>query len=255
METMAVTERIPADWRGSDLRSRREVVQYLADRGGVLEDKTGLVVGHMREELKRGRALAQLLADMEQDGMISREVRGRRTFRVELLDDWGLTEDRPAISLVQDAYDEPAGSEPDDGDGLDLRGVDLTALAETLLGVVVNRMTADRPAEGGPTNRELSERLRRADREIATLTADLREARESLTKSKDEVAELKRQAAAAQQNVEVLRAELNKASSRKKATAGAPIGEQIGEEGRKALERLMKALPETPASKPRRQAK
>lgn len=80
----------PTEWKGSDLRARGEVAQWLRDHGDEVHDPTGLLVGRMREELGKGRALSQLLADMERDGMIAREVRGRRTLMLKLLDDWGL---------------------------------------------------------------------------------------------------------------------------------------------------------------------
>lgn len=239
---MATTERAaPADWRGSDLRSRREVVQYLAKHGGVLEDKTGLVAGKMRDDLQRGRALAQLLADMEQDEMIERVVRGRRTFRIELVNDWGLT-DQDA-----DATDDALN---------DLAGGDLTALAETLLAIVVRRMTAAVP-DGGPSARELADRLRRTERELKDVSTELREKREVLTATQEQLQAAKEQAGIAAHNVEVLRKELNRAQVERKqrSKSGVPLGDQIGEEGRKALASLMKALPETPASKPRREAK
>lgn len=253
MEAMTVT-RTPTDWRGSDLRSRSEVVKYLADRGRLIEDKTGLVVGKMREDLGRGRALAQLLADMEQDGMISREVRGRRTFRVELLDDWGLLDGHAPLSAVPDNAASDDGGTDDEligsRDDLDLSGVDLTALAEALLAVVVKRMTSSAAPEGGPTQRELANELRRASSTINELQSELRQAREKNTTLQESLAAAKEMAARSEHNVEVLRGELKQLTSRKKRTdGGVPLGEQIGEDGRKALERLMKALPESPASK------
>jgi hypothetical protein len=240
----------PDDWRGSDLRSRREVVEYLARHGGQIEDKSGLVVGTMRTELKRGRALAQLLAEMEQDGMIRREVRGRRTFRIELLDDWGLADE--AASSTDDVLD-VTGPELAPGD---LDGVDLTALAETLLAVVVQRMTTPATSPDGLTVRELAARLRSAERMLEQTQAQLRKKSEEATGLKSELDQALHMARMHEHNAEVLRKELQKAETRRRSGGGgAPIAEAIGPEGRAALDQLMRALPETPASRPRRAAK
>lgn len=255
VDVMEKTTATPKDWRGSDLRSRREVVEYLSRHGGVLEDKTGLVVGKMREEMGRGRSLAQLLADMEQDGMLQREVRGRRTFKIQLLDDWGLTATdgeapAPSLTSVPDVH-----VSDDDDEGLDLGGVDLTQLAETLLAIVVKRMTQAGEVAGGPSVRELSTRLRSAERALKETEDELRSKRETVTTLQEQLSGTKERLAAAERNVEVLRTELGKLTSRKKRQdGGVPLGEAIGEEGRKALERLMKALPESPGSKVRKTA-
>lgn len=87
----AILTKPPQDWKGSDLRSRSEIVEYLRAHGGEITDPTGLAVGTMRQDLGKGRAISQLLSDMEADGMIRREVRGRRTFSVTLVNDWGLS--------------------------------------------------------------------------------------------------------------------------------------------------------------------
>lgn len=237
----------PDEWRGSDLRSRAEVVQYLKDRGGEVADTAGLVAGVMRDELQRGRALAQLLADMESDGMIDREVRGRRTFRITLKDDWGLGEADTGRRRSQPMLDEP------DGEELSLDNVDLTQLAETLLAVVVKRMTSPAaPAHDGPSAREMADRLRRAEAALQKAEQKLRERSTELTETKGELTEAQRQVRTLENNIEVLKRELEKAArAPRRITREVPLREQLDPEGRKALDALMRALPESPASRPR----
>ena len=101
----------PEGWVGSDLRARQEVVQWLHDHGDEVHDPTGLVAGRMRTELNRGRALSQLLKDMEDDGMIQREVHGRRTLMIKLVDDWGLLNDLSAKPGYREVSQDSAGRE------------------------------------------------------------------------------------------------------------------------------------------------
>lgn len=194
----------------------------------------------MRTELDKGRALSQLLAEMEHDGMVKREVRGRRTLSIALLDDWGLVDewrDRLAftspvgLSGVNDRL-QPVGvnerdrSQPvgDDGD------VDYEALAAALLAEVIKRANA--PASQGA---EL-ERLRG---KVADLTQDLTDSRNQLATWMSEAQEQKRQADSMRASLLEVRAELD----RKPARGGASLREIVGPKGKRTLDRLLRDLP------------
>lgn len=204
----------PEDWKGSDLRSRSEVVEYLRAHGGEITDQTGLVVGTMRSELGKGRALSQLLADMESDGMIEREVRGRRTFRITLKEDWGLANPGPVYVSPLRGADKPA-AEP----VLD-ENVDYDSLATTLLAVVVKRISA--PAEQDA----------RAQARIAELQRELEQVQE-------ECAVLRTTNDLLDRNLHVFQAELDKRPKRGSST----LRDRLSDEEQSTLDQLMRSLP------------
>lgn len=208
----------PREWKGSDMRSRAEVVQWLHDHGTDVRDETGLMVGRMRTDLGKGRALSQLLLEMEQDGMIQREVRGRRTFRINLIDDWGLKGQTGAIGYRPET---PAGL---DGD------VDLTALAEQLLAIVLKRAQAT-PSRGAEVEK-WKERAAKAE-------AALREVKDELILARDSEQEQRRQADTMRKSL----TELQRAMDRKPARQGTPLRERLSESERNMLDSLMKTVP------------
>jgi hypothetical protein len=224
---------------GSDLRSRTEVVQWLERNGGEVYDKTGLVASRMRNELGRGRALTQLLAEMEADGMIERDVRGRRTMCVKLLDDWGLTS-RPALQVVPDHQDD-AGDVSVPGD------VDLTQLAEALLAIVVKR--ASTPLTTPSETRELTKRTQRAERDLEKAVTEVRDLRAARREAEERVAALQHQVDTLEHNLGVVKGELMKSS---RNAGGVSIKDRLGAEERAVLDQLMRSLPETRTSKPRK---
>lgn len=237
----------PEHWRGSDLRTRTEVVQYLRDNGGEVTDKQGLVVTHLRDALGKGRAITQLIADMEADGMLEREVRGRRTFSIRLLDDWGLASAGPARHLR-------AAPEPGEEQLLD-SNVDLALLAESLLAIVVKKASqpAAQPADTQGM-RQLTERLRSAETSLEKATKQLRERSEELTAVKARVGELEEQNRALENNLALMQKELARKPKGRGVDAGVPIIDRLDEEGKATLRTLMSQLPESPSSKPRPQA-
>lgn len=244
---------IPKGWRGSDGRSRSEVVQYLRANGGEVVDKQGLTVTHMREALGKGRAITQLLADMEQDGMISREVRGRRTFKITLVDDMGFADD------VQAPPARHLRAAPEAGDDLLGANVDLTLLAESLLAIVVKKASLPAPTEARGTDtqgmRQLAQRLRSAESSLEKATKQLRDAREALTESKERVGSLEAQNRALENNLAIMQRELTRKPKGRGAESGVALIDRLDDEGKATLRTLMSQLPETPSSKPRAQAR
>lgn len=216
----------PSDWKGSDLRTRAEIVGWLKRQGGEIHDPSGLIVGRMRDELNKGRAISQLLADMENDGMIAREVRGRRTMMLKLLDDWDLADSFPAPVQAP----ENDGAIPGD--------VDLEQLAGALLAIVVKRATA-------PVG---------ADRtELAKLRADLKELRAELSTLKGERAELKDQLLLARESeaeqrrqADTMReslAKFQKQADKPKRGGGSPLVDRLDAGEKRLLKQLMESLP------------
>jgi hypothetical protein len=179
----------------------------------------------MRTELNKGRALSQLLADMERDGMIEREVRGRRTFMIKLVDDWGLLSDH---SLQTTAYREVqhGGERPE----IDLASFDTDALAQRLLELVIERATL--PASDGAERERLKEKANKQAAEIKQLRDDLILARES-------EAEQRRQAEAMRESLAKFTAE----AERKPRGGGAPLVEHLKPAQRRMLENLMREVP------------
>lgn len=169
----------PQDWKGSDLRSRAEIVRYLDQHGGTITDEGGLVVTHLRAALGRGRAISQLLADMEHDGMIRREVRGRRTFQIDLVDDWGLV---PSGSLRTDLA-RTDGQRALPPAPIVTGDVDYDALANTLLDILLKRLLAVDPQRVDRLERLeqdltfVRERAERFEAELATAKEQIEEYR------------------------------------------------------------------------------
>lgn len=225
----------PADWKGSDLRSRSEIVKWLADQGGEVSDKTGLIVGRMRTELGKGRALTQLLADMEADGMIAREIRGRRTFSVRLLDDWGLV-----LKPVPEPFEDVRGPEHHDGDGSGHSpdaedGLDLSALAEMLLATVIKKARASEAPAIGREAKRLADRLRRAEQNLSALEKQLAQAKMAERTQSEKVQQL-------EQMVVTLESNLRVAQSKPKART-VKLEEALSADDRAALARLMAEVP------------
>lgn len=218
----------PDGWVGSDLRARAEVVQWLHNHGDEIHDPTGLIVGRMRTELGKGRALSQLLQDMERDGMIQREVRGRRTMMLKLLDDWNLLDEIRTGQQVGTWGVTPNG----ESEALDVSGVDLEALAETLLAVCIKR------AQAQPST-DRNARTEKLEAEVAKLKAQLTEARDNLILARESEAEQRRQADSMRESL----AKLQRSMDRKPAKGTVPLREQLRPADRKLLEQLMRTAP------------
>lgn len=214
----------PEDFKGSDLKARAEIVQWLHDHGTEVHDPTGLLAGRMRDELGKGRGMSQLLTEMDKDGMIEREVRGRRTFMIKLLDDWGLLSD-----LRRSGYREVPKPKVKDEEQIDLTGVDYDQLAMALLMQVVKR------AQVQPSQGARAEKL--AD-EVAALKAERQELRDALILARETAKEHQDQADRMRKSIVKLQAQMDKSK-----TENVPIRERLPEATRKELDKLMRELP------------
>lgn len=234
----------PENWMGSDGKARSEVVNYLAQRGGEVHDESGNLLGEgseMRRALGRSRSLSNLVRTMAHDGMLEREVYGRRTYRIKLIDDWGYTRSSldGDVATVTPLRPGMTGANLD-GHG----GVDYGLLAESLLAIVVKRASEPAPAKA---DKITVDRLRKAEQALTSLEEQLTDVAAERTNLQARVAELEEQARIYEHNMTVLKAEMDK------PRRGAQTFEEaIGKKGRDVLAEIMKALPETPTSKPRR---
>lgn len=216
----------PEGWKGSDLRSRADVVGWLKRQGGEIHDPAGLIVGRMRAELGKGRALSQLLSDMENDGMIAREVRGRRTMMLKLVDDWDL-----ADSLT-------SGAPASDGAIQLPQGGSLEQLADTLLAIVVKRATA-------PVSEDRTELAKvRADlkdlrAELSALKGERAELKDALLMARESEAEQRRQADTMRESL----AKFQKKADEKPKRGGTPPIERLDAGEQRLLKQLMESLP------------
>jgi len=125
--------------------TREHIVAYLAetqelfDPGGMASTRLAAAVGYPGSSV----AFAQLLSGMERSGLIEREVRGKRTYRIGL----GAAAADAADAAAADA-DAAAGA-----DDLGPHGFDYDELARRLLAQVVRRLAGGEVAgrsEAGP---------------------------------------------------------------------------------------------------------
>ena len=183
--------------------TRDRIISYLgavadiSDPGGMASTRLSEAVGYPGSSV----AFAQLLSGMERDGLISREVRGKRTYRIILApgvqpgrarsDSGGKAADG-GLSAAATARSVMAGT-AEKGGAADavpaLLGVpgqaavrfDYDELARRLLIQVIRRLAT--PPEGHEgIVADLTKELSEARGQASTLTAENRELREQLSK-------------------------------------------------------------------------
>jgi hypothetical protein len=186
----------------------------IADSAGMASTRLAEAVGYPGSSV----AFAQLLSGMERDGLIAREVRGKRTYRITLADGLSAARAGLAAGLAAGTAAGPAaairpGSPAVPGSGraeLDANGTRLPASPETaaagfdydelarrLLVQVVRRLGAT-PADLQQTVAALELELATAWSRHGTLTAENVRLREELVRTQrdlDSARELNRKAA------------------------------------------------------------
>lgn len=224
---------MPKNWKGSDGRARAEVCLWLmmhVDDNNVYSQDDGLITSRLKADLGKGRALSQLLADMERDGMIKREISGRRTLSIKLLDAWEGDLGRWYDDLrLAPEFRAHVVQPPSSNGEQSLEDTDLEALAEALLVKVIQRAHA--PASSGA---EL-ERLRE---QVATFKAERDEARAATKAAQAETVEARRAEETMRQNLLE-----SKKIVEKKPRGGTPIRDLLSERDRAELDKLMRAAP------------
>ena len=138
--------------------TREHIIAYLAEAGelfdanGMVSTRLAAAVGYPGSSV----AFAQLLSGMERSGLIEREVRGKRTYRI------GLGPARAGTARVVSGV--TPGISPAGTSAPGTAGFDYDELARRLLVQVIRRLAAtdaeagalDRPAAGQPTAPDLS---------------------------------------------------------------------------------------------------
>lgn len=103
IETKGTTEMKGKPDKGYALTPQREkVLRILASAGGSLHDESGLVVSKLREQTghESTQALSMVIKQLETSGLIRRDVAGRRTYSLNLIEDAIAPEDRSRIGLT-----------------------------------------------------------------------------------------------------------------------------------------------------------
>ena len=173
------------------MRQRDRVMSYLravgevSDQAGLASTALAEAVGYPGSSL----AFAQLLSSMERSGLIEREVRGRRTYRIALAPAAaGPARDRePAASGRPADQAEPTGrSEPEPGpEPGAVAGLDYDELAGRLLTEVVHRL-----ARAGESARvgDLARTVAGLERRLASVEAQQRALRAENTRLREQLA-------------------------------------------------------------------
>jgi hypothetical protein len=157
----------------------------IADPTGMASTKLAEAVGYPGSSV----AFAQLLSGMERDGLISREVRGKRTYRITLTASAAVSR---TAAVTRRAAGEPAGEAPvaAPADGEPVRApasfpaeIDYDELARRLLVQVLQRLTVT-PADLERTVAGLERELTTARSRHGTLTAENVRLREQLSQAR-----------------------------------------------------------------------
>lgn len=202
--------------------AQNRVAQYLASVGGEIEDESGLASRRLADAVQSNpKALAGVLRDMEDKGLIERLVQGRRTFIIRLL-------------RSVDVPEPPPPSE----DG----ALDYARLADHLL-----TRCAEVLSSRGSDQQD--------KKQIGHLQGVLHQERERREAAEERTSVLARQLERAQDNnsvlterVSTLETEIRQLRSRLRDTprttnGGFKVAELLDEESRHALKRLMEETP------------
>ncbi len=193
--TRAGTRQTPVRRRAVGTRERiiahLSAVTEVADPTGMASTKLAEAVGYPGSSI----AFAQLLSGMERDGLIEREVHGKRTYRIALSP--GAAGTRPPAPRRPDARSgpdaarggpdaDPAPPAADSGASYAQPGFDYDELARRLLVQVVRRLTAP-PDDLEQTVAGLQRELATAWARHGTLTAENMRLREELIQARREL--------------------------------------------------------------------
>jgi hypothetical protein len=125
----------------------------IVDATGMASTRLAEAVGYPGSSV----AFAQLLSGMERDGLITREVRGKRTYRIALSAPVPIRPDaiRPGADAAVTRAD-PMGAAVGFAPVIDHSGIDYDELARRVLVQLVRRLSELNPAELAVLERLLS---------------------------------------------------------------------------------------------------
>jgi len=191
--------------------TREHIVAYLAgtrelfDPGGMASTRLAAAVGYPGSSV----AFAQLLSGMERSGLVERDVRGKRTYRIRLGPAAGAACAEGAAGAAGAAGGAAGRAGGSGGSGGSVPGADdfdYDELARRLLAQVVRRLAGSDPggledelasawtehAKLAEENATLREQLRAAERSLALARESLRRLPTTADLDRDEVMLLRR---------------------------------------------------------------
>lgn len=218
----------------SAMNARTRVVRALKRHGGTISHPTGFAGAILQQELGTGRSVTELLGRMEKDGMIVREIKGRRTYAITLVDDKGLAagvqpdDVQPFTPTVEDAIVATTRSESVPADD------QAEVIAAKLLEMVV-RKASDRVPD--------TQDIVRLQQEIARIRGERDDARQTIAKLLTDLSAAQEQVKLIQHNLDVLTSK-----RRESEREGASIAERLDPKTRRQLARLAQRLDDKKAS-------
>lgn len=155
--------------------TREQVVAFLTVAGGEIYDRDGMASRSLAEAVRypgSSIAFAQLLSGMERAGVIKREVRGKRTYRITLGDFDGFGPAPPRLEVPVAQADQDRALDPVDHPGTPSSPeFDYDELARRLLVQVARKLAAEPDPDLVAENVRLREELREAQQSLATARA------------------------------------------------------------------------------------
>lgn len=211
---------------------RDQVLDFLREHGGAVSDEDGRVTPKIAEELDCSKQyLSTLIKDMEDEGVIHRDTRGKRTYFIALPDN--DTEPVPVDEVVTEPESAP---EPPTSTAVVYEPLDYSELAASLLRLVVDRAgQPDIPDDKLELWREVKV-LRRENTSKREQIATLAEQKAQL---EEEVGDLKSKVAALERNLEVER----RRTEVRAEEFMARIGDQIDGRTKAQIKRMMQEVP------------
>lgn len=212
---------------------REKVLRILAQAGGSLDDEAGLVVARLREQTghESTQALSMVIKQLESSGLVKRDVAGRRTYHLELVESALAPEDAARLGLSTNGRSTAVEApEPEIEVEPPADATDYRRLADELLKAALAAVS--RRAGDPKVKLELIE----AKERVAELEALLLERGE-------EVLKLKENLRIAEHNLETVM----KARERQKAERGSdPIEKRLTDRERRELDDLKRVMESRP---------
>lgn len=219
-----------------DLTARNRIAAYLSSHGPV-EDREGRATAVLKDAVGyAGTSLGfvQLISSMEKTGHITREVRGKRTYRIApAADGQGVEIDLRAGSAdgAVPSVAQRSGRADTERNTVDTANIDYDQLAAALLAQVTRAITSrTEPSQPTASVRRRLDQLMARNAELERETARARAERDAVAAERDE---LRNQLEAASHNLSLLTERLG--TPRKPQS---PAADRLGSEERALLYRL-----------------
>jgi hypothetical protein len=208
---------------------RTQVVDYLV-RHGSLADPQGRATAKLREAIGYVGSVpsfTQLISTMDRTGQLTREVKGKRTYRIAAAADAPMSRD----------------SSLETPDATETMEMDYDQVASALLVQVVQTLTQGRPGREGD-GQWARRRIERLERQIDELERDLSQAKAESKSVAEERDELRLQLEHSEGNLALLTDRLSKGKQ-----SEAQLSKRLGPDERALLHQLRSS---TVSGRPRR---